>query len=284
MTEIKPYFILNDAGQFIAYYESANIAADYHPKAFDRHRNPISEHIRDASAYDQSVVEAFKNNSVQLEPGVYCVELMQVAQIDQREEIVEMPDEKWVPIRDYDGYFVSQFGRVKSYNRATHVGQILKPIQTTNGKKYIVKLYKDGKQHDINIVNLVAENFGAIRKPQTRAELIPIPVDKDWSNAQLSNIRWLTKPAAHAWIHGRSLVLLDEKTNEIEAIYPSVQDCKREHKELFDRCQKIKDSVTHLYWEQQITDPVLQTKVKDFKQNLAVWSIDGILRNEKKLL
>lgn len=96
--------------------------------------------------------------------------------------------ETWKRIKDYDEYFISNLGRVKSinsYNNKTNKAKILKC--TDNGKGYkIIRLCKKDKKENKYIHRLVAEHF--LENPHNYKEINH--KDNDTSNNNVNNLEW----------------------------------------------------------------------------------------------
>lgn len=96
-------------------------------------------------------------------------------------------EEVWKELKGYDGYFVSNLGRIKSPRK------ILKPYPVTGG--YLaVCIKKDGKWVHKKLTRLIAETF--IPNPQNKPcidHINTIRVDN-----RIENLRWVThKENAH---------------------------------------------------------------------------------------
>lgn len=87
----------------------------------------------------------------------------------------------------YEGYKVSNLGRVKSLNyRNTGKEGVLRATETKIG--YLqVTLYKDGKGERFYIHRLVAESF--IPNPENKPEVNHI--DEDKTNNSIENLKWV---------------------------------------------------------------------------------------------
>lgn len=99
--------------------------------------------------------------------------------------------EKWLPIRDFPNYMISNLGQVKSlsksckYRKANEV--ILKANPRSNG--YLkVDLYANGKAHTKTVHRLVAEAF--IPNPNNLPEINH--KDEDKTNNRADNLEWCT--------------------------------------------------------------------------------------------
>ncbi len=97
-------------------------------------------------------------------------------------------NEIWKGIKDYEGYAVSNIGRVKSlnYNR-TGNERVLKTKRDKYGYLY-ANLYKDGVQKTFLVHRLVAEAF--IPNPENKPFIDHINTIRDDDRAE--NLRWCT--------------------------------------------------------------------------------------------
>ena len=91
-------------------------------------------------------------------------------------------NELWKPIKDFDNYEVSSFGKVR--NIKTH--RILK--SATKGGYILVGLCQNGKGKSIGVHRLVAESF--IENPENKPQVNHI--DKNRSNNNVDNLEWNT--------------------------------------------------------------------------------------------
>ena len=97
--------------------------------------------------------------------------------------------EKWLDIPYYDGYQVSNLGRVKSLARNfSKKDIILKPLLINSGY-YIVNLWKDNKCTHKLIHRLVAEGF--INKPSDKN--VVNHKDGNKLNNNANNLEWVTQ-------------------------------------------------------------------------------------------
>ena len=131
----------------------------------------------------------------------------------QPERSLDMNKEKWLPVRDYAGFYeVSDLGRVRSLDRTVHFrdnkgkrdykGKILK--QKYHNGYPVVNILKNKHCYTINVHRLVAETF------------IPEIEGKTWVNHKngikadnkVSNLEWVT--ARENNIHARETGLHKE--------------------------------------------------------------------------
>ena len=97
----------------------------------------------------------------------------------------DLPGEVWLPVPSYEGYYVSNFGRIKSFKRGK--AKILKPALSTPGYLQAV-LQRGGKQKCFFIHQLVAKAFipHPDNKPQVNHK------DGCKFNNHVSNLEWAT--------------------------------------------------------------------------------------------
>lgn len=93
--------------------------------------------------------------------------------------------EKWIPIEEFPGYSVSDFGRVRN----DHTGRILVHTKTQDGHVKI-GLVKDGTQYARSLALLVAQHH--LEKPPESGSLFdtPINLDGDRENNHAFNLMW----------------------------------------------------------------------------------------------
>lgn len=105
--------------------------------------------------------------------------------------------EQWKPIDGYEGYFVSNFGRVKSLKKGHKL--ILQPILDAYG--YLrVNLYKNGVRHMLKIHRIVAIIF--IDNPDGLPQVNHKDGNKE--NNVADNLEWVTESqnSQHAFDNG----------------------------------------------------------------------------------
>lgn len=99
-------------------------------------------------------------------------------------ELEDLPDELWKAVPNWQGYQVSNFGRVKSFRNDKP--QILKPKVSLDYLQ--VELFKDGKGKKFQVHRLVAQAFipNPLNKPQVNH------LDGVKFNNHVSNLDWTT--------------------------------------------------------------------------------------------
>lgn len=90
--------------------------------------------------------------------------------------------EKWVPLKDFDDYSVSTYGRIRS----DWSGRILITYENQSGLVQ-VGLMKDGQQKHRSVPLLVAKTF--IPQPSGPFDT-PINLDGDRHNNRVDNLMW----------------------------------------------------------------------------------------------
>ena len=124
--------------------------------------------------------------------------------------------EQWKEIDDYNGYSVSNTGKVKSFRRKNNKekGLILKQETTYKGYKQVC-LYKDGKKHQKLVHRLVAEAF--IPNPDNKPEINHKDTDK--TNNTIFNLEWNT--SSENTIHAYKNGLYDNLKKSLSIVGPN---------------------------------------------------------------
>ena len=113
-----------------------------------------------------------------------CVKLRLIdTQMTDIVKVIYGKHESWKTIRDYEGYSVSSFGRVRN----DKTDRILKPIKDTQGY-YYVNLSKQGNAKVHNIHRLVGLTF----LPNHDNKRMGDHIDKNKTNNNIINLRWST--------------------------------------------------------------------------------------------
>jgi hypothetical protein len=137
--------------------------------------------------------------------------------------------EEWKNIEGYEGYQVSNEGRVKSLKYGKE--KILKGVKNSSGYLY-VGLYQDGKQVFKRVHRLVAEAF--LENPQNLLEVNH--KDEDKANNHVDNLEWCsskynanygTRNQRSAEARSRRVDQIDPITGEVIHQWVSTMECER---------------------------------------------------------
>lgn len=143
-----------------------------------------------------------------------------------------MEKEKWVPIKDYEGFYaVSDLGRVKSLNyNHTKTEVIMSPCVSAKGYEYI-HLCKNSTIRSYRISRLVAQAF--IPNPGNKPFVDHI--DTNRRNNRAENLRWCTQSEnqrneisrkRYGVSKSRPVVQLSQ-TGDIIKVWPSAYEAER---------------------------------------------------------
>lgn len=73
--------------------------------------------------------------------------------------IIDLPEEQWLPILGYENYMISNYGRVKTFTECYQSFHLLHPaVNNRTGYMYIT-LCRDNKHHSLNLSRVVAHAF-----------------------------------------------------------------------------------------------------------------------------
>lgn len=116
-------------------------------------------------------------------------------------------DERWLPICDFPGYWVSNRGRVYGPGRGKH-GKFLKLVY--QGGYYKVTLTRKGLKVDRRVNRLVAQAF----KENPRKVPLVMHKDNDPTNNHIDNLEWGTysENNQYCWDCGRHPITLNERS------------------------------------------------------------------------
>ena len=110
-------------------------------------------------------------------------EAMKLTSYRDKEKVVFIKDEKWKPIKDYENYEISNYGRVRN-----KTGLIKTQINPISG--YVtVGLYKNGKRKGYRVHRLVALAFC---KGYSKNKNQVNHIDGDITNNKSSNLEWVS--------------------------------------------------------------------------------------------
>lgn len=103
------------------------------------------------------------------------------------------------PIKDFPGYFVSNYGEIYStwtYGPGARSNGPMRRLQSKpSDTRWVVSLSKNNKRHTFKIHRLVLTTFVGPRPEKMEACHFP---DRDTSNNRLDNLRWDTKKSNQA--------------------------------------------------------------------------------------
>lgn len=132
--------------------------------------------------------------------------------------------EEWKPIDGYEGYLISNLGRVKSLKRGREM--ILEPIRDAHG--YLrVNLYKDGVRHLLKIHRLMATTF--INNPDGLPQVNHKDGNKE--NNSVENLEWVTESqnTQHAWDNGLCSPPRGEQNGQHKLTQNDVDEIRRSY-------------------------------------------------------
>lgn len=144
-----------------------------------------------------------------------------------------MNQEEWKPIIGFDGYQVSNLGRVQSFRKGDLFPLILKPSRANKARRALYTLYKNKKPHWRLASRLVCEAFNGPAPSGYHAAHL----DGNHLNDCATNLEWKTPLAnmADRDKHGRTsrgskhyASILDE--NDVAEIKRIYADAKQENR------------------------------------------------------
>jgi hypothetical protein len=115
-------------------------------------------------------------------------------QVGKEPRTKNIKDEEWKEIEGSEGiYFVSNYGRIKSFTRNKTKGRIMKFAQVKGFNTINLKLYNKYKTYLVH--KIVANAF--LEKASPACTFV---IHKDWkiSNNQISNLEWVTREVNYA--------------------------------------------------------------------------------------
>ena len=106
----------------------------------------------------------------------------------------EFEDEQWKEIDGSEGiYFISNYGRIKSFTRDKINGRIMKPAQVKGFATINIKLH--GKQKTYLLHKLLAQTF--IPNSDPNATYV-IHIDFNVQNNHVSNLAWVSRQESYS--------------------------------------------------------------------------------------
>lgn len=156
--------------------------------------------------------------------------------------------EEWKPVKDYDDYLISNFGRVKSIKYKKE--RILKPKK--NHKGYLsVGLSNNGKYKNAVIHRLVANAFleNTYNLPQVNHK------DENKQNNCVSNLEFCTNDYNMKYSRAKKVIQYDKENNFIKE-WNCINEAQRELNilHIVECCQgKIKNAGGYIWKYKDIT-------------------------------
>lgn len=131
----------------------------------------------------------------------------------------ELDNEIWEEIMGYDGYYVSNMGRIKKYVK-TYDTFMLKNLSLSNVDKnryYVALTTIDGKTRNLQVARLVG--FAFVEGHSEEKNTIN-HIDKNTLNNMASNLEWVSQSEnnKHAYDTGRSKVKSYQKNGKFKKI------------------------------------------------------------------
>ena len=148
-------------------------------------------------------------------------------------------EEIWKDIEDYKGYQVSNFGRVRTFNKTTYTerhgirhwkNRILKERLDKKNNDLSVQLYKNGKGKSFSIHRLVGYAF--LGKPEDEKMTINHK-DGNRQNNNVDNLEWLSLKdnIRHGFInglyHNQINIEITNKTTQKKTIFRSMTEASK---------------------------------------------------------
>lgn len=130
--------------------------------------------------------------------------------------------EEWRPIADYEGYLISNFGRVKSFKKGN---EIILAMWSNKDGYLCVNFWKDGKRHNIKVHRIVAMTF--INNPDNLPEVNH--KDGNKANNFVENLEWTTRAQniRHAFDTGLSAPLCGERNGRHKLTQSDVDEIRK---------------------------------------------------------
>lgn len=104
-------------------------------------------------------------------------------------------DEEWLPVNFNKSsirniYYVSNYGRIKSFDKQKKREKLLKGSTSRNGFKMLNVRFDDGSRGGKYVHKVVAEIF---LQPQDESQTIVIHLDYNKENNRVENLKWVSK-------------------------------------------------------------------------------------------
>lgn len=100
----------------------------------------------------------------------------------------DLENETWKTILGYPKYQISNYGRVKAFDKTKNSWYLLRTIDNTKKKQLYVALINDSRQRkNLSLSRLVAYTF--VPKNDSNQNAVEY-IDNDYTNCKSSNLRW----------------------------------------------------------------------------------------------
>ena len=119
-------------------------------------------------------------------------------QVGKEQKLKGNKDEEWKEVAGSGGvYFVSNYGRIKSFTRDKTKGRIMKFAQVKGF--YTINLKLNGQYKTYLVHKIVASTFLEKQSPECT-----FVIHKDWkiNNNMISNLEWVTREVNYARVMG----------------------------------------------------------------------------------
>lgn len=152
--------------------------------------------------------------------------------------------EQWKQIEEYPNYYISNYGRVKSFSRSSKAGRIIKLGYNDDGYNQVL-LYKNGKRKTFRVCRLVGIYF--VKGYKTN--LVINHIDKNRKNDYFKNLEWTTIENNVRYSKSRKVKSIDDNNNE--KIYNSLTEAQKEGFNVGNIWRSCNKQIKHkgLRWE-----------------------------------
>ena len=153
-------------------------------------------------------------------------------------------EEIWKQIENYPNYYISNYGRVKSFSRSSKNGRIIKLGYNNDGYNQVL-LYKDGKRKTFRVCRLVGLYFVSGYKE----DLVINHKDKNRKNDYFKNLEWVTIEENVKYSKAIKIKSIDK--NGTETFYQSIYETRKYGFNFGDVWKSLKTGSNHkgMRWE-----------------------------------
>ncbi len=102
----------------------------------------------------------------------------------------DLPDELWHPILGYEGYMVSNMGRVKHYSSRYKAYHLVKDSPNKNNGRLYIMLHKKDKRKNLLLARVVGQTFV---DGYSDSKCTINHIDGDINNNTAANLEWVTQ-------------------------------------------------------------------------------------------